>query len=397
MRFDVKKTTAMTASILMIASMFCSCGKTAADEASSVIGTTTTTATTKPEIVLEDSSEDSSVADDSSVAEYEDPVEGIFKANKLNGGKFENGKFVVEVGDTVKASDVIKMAIEKNASGESWVSDSNPDEVGLDGSKYSEIRFRSSKSETKKFDKLGDFTEEVELRVTHYSEEAKKDITLDSVMSIPVKVQDTTPPQIMGAHDWEIDLSDKNAKKVDFHVGVGVLDNSGESINLEIDSSEVKLEKEGTYKLTYKAVDSSNNPAEKVVSVVVTKKEATTTTKKTETETEEEQTNNDDGGNVETYTYTYVVTEPPTTQPTTQTTTQTTTQQTTTQPPVTEPPTTSTFSDDEIDDWFNDPDNWDDPSKQWCHLYGDPLGLGYEYWYWWNCVTGEIVLGVGHP
>ena len=61
---------------------------------------------------------------------------------------------------------------------------------------------------------------------------------------------------------------------------------------------------------------------------------------------------------------------------------------TTTEPPiVTEPPRTGGWEPQDTTPAF-------DP---WHRLYGDPLGWGFEYWYWWNEVTGEICVGDWHP
>lgn len=80
--------------------------------------------------------------------------------------------------------------------------------------------------------------------------------------------KDIEPPKIIGAHDITIYIGDKALYKRD----VTINDNSGENIELVVDSSAVNLKKEGTYDLTYKATDASGNTATKTVKVNVKEK-----------------------------------------------------------------------------------------------------------------------------
>jgi len=77
--------------------------------------------------------------------------------------------------------------------------------------------------------------------------------------------EDTEPPVIEGAHDQTVFIDDKISYKKD----VVVTDNRDEDIKLEVDSSDVNIKKEGSYKVIYKAADSSGNTAEKTVTFKV--------------------------------------------------------------------------------------------------------------------------------
>lgn len=76
---------------------------------------------------------------------------------------------------------------------------------------------------------------------------------------------DTEAPVIKGAADRTVFIGDKILYKKD----VTVTDNRDKDIELEIDSSAVNVKKEGSYKVIYKAADSSGNTAEKTVTFTV--------------------------------------------------------------------------------------------------------------------------------
>ncbi len=87
---------------------------------------------------------------------------------------------------------------------------------------------------------------------------------------INIDVVDTTPPEI----ECKDKLSTTKGKKIDLLEGVVVKDNSLEEIKASV-IGEYDIDKVGTYKLQYKAVDSSNNETLKDFELVV-KKNTTT-------------------------------------------------------------------------------------------------------------------------
>ena len=79
--------------------------------------------------------------------------------------------------------------------------------------------------------------------------------------------EDTIPPQIVGVKNRMVYIGDS----ISYRQGVSVVDNKDEKVELQIDSSEVNLKKEGSYEVTYTAIDSSGNKA--VNTSIITVKE----------------------------------------------------------------------------------------------------------------------------
>lgn len=79
---------------------------------------------------------------------------------------------------------------------------------------------------------------------------------------------DTLPPVIEGAEDLEVFIGDTISYKKD----VVVSDDSGEEVELEVDSSLVNLKVAGTYEVTYRATDSSGNTSIETVRILVKEK-----------------------------------------------------------------------------------------------------------------------------
>ncbi|MGF7145671.1 hypothetical protein HNQ56_004114 [Anaerotaenia torta] len=78
-------------------------------------------------------------------------------------------------------------------------------------------------------------------------------------------VADTEPPVIKGALDKTVYIGNS----VSYRKGVTVTDNKDGEVSFEVDSNGVNLKKEGEYKVTYTAVDSSGNVARKDITVRV--------------------------------------------------------------------------------------------------------------------------------
>lgn len=79
---------------------------------------------------------------------------------------------------------------------------------------------------------------------------------------------DLEPPVIEGAEDIYFTIGET----VSYRKNVTVTDNSGEIPTLQIDTSQVKLDEEGVYPVTYRAVDSSGNEATVTVTLFVSPK-----------------------------------------------------------------------------------------------------------------------------
>ncbi len=77
--------------------------------------------------------------------------------------------------------------------------------------------------------------------------------------------QDNEPPVITGAVDRIVYIG----QTVSYRTNVSVTDNSSSEVQLEIDSSEVNLRREGVYSVTYKATDKSGNTSERTIKVTV--------------------------------------------------------------------------------------------------------------------------------
>lgn len=76
---------------------------------------------------------------------------------------------------------------------------------------------------------------------------------------------DTEAPEILGVRDKTVYIGDT----VSHRKGVTVTDNRDEEIELQIDSSKVNLKREGTYQVTYSAIDSAGNVAIETASITV--------------------------------------------------------------------------------------------------------------------------------
>lgn len=84
----------------------------------------------------------------------------------------------------------------------------------------------------------------------------------------PMEPPDTEPPVIEGEDQHVVYIGDT----VSFRKCVTVTDNKDENVKLEVDSSSVNLNKEGSYTVIYKATDSSGNTAVKEVEFIVEEK-----------------------------------------------------------------------------------------------------------------------------
>lgn len=89
-----------------------------------------------------------------------------------------------------------------------------------------------------------------------------------------LEVVDTEPPQIIGVQDRTVYIEEKVVYKQDIYVE----DNSGEEIEVEVDSSRMDITQPGSYPVTYTAADASGNTtsleatftvAEKPIEVVI--------------------------------------------------------------------------------------------------------------------------------
>jgi len=77
--------------------------------------------------------------------------------------------------------------------------------------------------------------------------------------------EDKESPVIEGAKDQTFFIDDK----ISYKKGVTVTDNRDKDIKLIVDSSAVNIKKQGSYKVIYKAADSSGNTAEKIITIKV--------------------------------------------------------------------------------------------------------------------------------
>lgn len=77
--------------------------------------------------------------------------------------------------------------------------------------------------------------------------------------------EDTEPPVITGARDITYIMG----TSISYKKNVTVSDNSGAELQLNVDNSQVNLEAEGVYPVTYSAVDHSGNIAQTTVNVTV--------------------------------------------------------------------------------------------------------------------------------
>lgn len=101
--------------------------------------------------------------------------------------------------------------------------------------------------------------------VTIVLEDASKNaVEKNAVLTVK---EDTIPPDIFGLIDKNVYLGKPVAYKTD----VFVTDNKDAEIALQVDSSKVNIMQEGTYTVTYTAVDSNGNTTTKTINVSVIK------------------------------------------------------------------------------------------------------------------------------
>ncbi|MDR0883282.1 MAG: hypothetical protein LBN05_01525 [Oscillospiraceae bacterium] len=105
--------------------------------------------------------------------------------------------------------------------------------------------------------KPGEFTLEIFL-----TDAAKNKTTLNATLTVE---KDTEPPVIEGAKDLTIPLGG-NAS---YRSGVSVTDNSGEKIELNINSAAANLDEPGAYPIIYTAKDPSGNSAKETITLTV--------------------------------------------------------------------------------------------------------------------------------
>lgn len=80
--------------------------------------------------------------------------------------------------------------------------------------------------------------------------------------------QDTVPPVIDGAQDWEVFVGDPIAYKA----GITVTDDKSQNPKLAVDNSQVDTEKAGTYPVTYTATDDAGNSTSVTVNLTLVDK-----------------------------------------------------------------------------------------------------------------------------
>ena len=114
-----------------------------------------------------------------------------------------------------------------------------------------------------------DFAEEYD-----FSTEGEFDVSIvvvdqagnKTVSTIPCKVvDDNTPPVINGVEPLQFAQGDA----VSFKKNIEVVDDKDENPTLEVDSSEVNVDKRGTYNLTYIATDAAGNVTKKTTTVKI--------------------------------------------------------------------------------------------------------------------------------
>ena len=113
---------------------------------------------------------------------------------------------------------------------------------------------------------------EYKLKYTIFNSNNKNPVSVERI----VKIEDNIAPEITLKGKSEISMYIGDTYKDE---GCTVLDNyDGDITNKASITGEVNTKKEGTYTITYKAVDSSNNIAETTRKVIVKKKPVTVTT-----------------------------------------------------------------------------------------------------------------------
>lgn len=85
-------------------------------------------------------------------------------------------------------------------------------------------------------------------------------------------LEDKEAPVIHGVADIHLEIGDK----ISYKKGVTVTDNKDETVSLQIDSSNVKLNQSGEYRVIYSATDEAGNTATEEITVYVRKKNVTT-------------------------------------------------------------------------------------------------------------------------
>lgn len=155
----------------------------------------------------------------------------------------------VEVVDTV--APVVKL---KDVSGYTLL-ERSPEDFVLSASDVTQITYS--------FENTPDFTYEGTQTVTIVATDEGGNRT--SGQAKLTLVPDTEPPVINGANDITVYLGDS----ISYKSKVSVQDNCAEGLALYVDSSAVNLNVEGTYPVTYKAVDCAGNSATVTVNVTV--------------------------------------------------------------------------------------------------------------------------------
>lgn len=120
---------------------------------------------------------------------------------------------------------------------------------------------------TVQFEEEPDFTQDGTQQVTILLTDLGGNVTRLQT-EIYITPPDTEPPVITGAEDIYYTMGDT----VSYRKNVTVTDNSGEVPNLQIDTSQVKLDAEGIYPVTYSAKDSSGNETSVTVNIYVSPK-----------------------------------------------------------------------------------------------------------------------------
>lgn len=95
-----------------------------------------------------------------------------------------------------------------------------------------------------------------------FTDESGNEAKASAVLTLE---EDTEPPVITGVRD----ITYVMGTSISYKKNITVSDNSGVELQLNVDNSQVNLEEEGVYPVTYSAVDNSGNTASTTINVTV--------------------------------------------------------------------------------------------------------------------------------
>lgn len=95
-----------------------------------------------------------------------------------------------------------------------------------------------------------------------FTDESGNETRTSAILNL---VEDTEPPVITGARD----ITYVMGTSISYKKNITVTDNSGAELQLNVDNSQVNLDAEGVYPVTYSAVDHAGNTASTTVNVTV--------------------------------------------------------------------------------------------------------------------------------